>query len=330
LKIRRNQMNKIHRFLAIGLLLLSGVPSFAQTVSTPVVGFYKVAIPAGSSFQGVNLVNPNLFSGTVVAVSGNVVSFNNASFTSSGFNSTDGVPEGEPTGLPQYYIEVQSGAHAGVVYDIISNATGSLTLLTNPPADIIGATIVVRKHVTLGQVAQQTPGLRGNVDSLTIYNPDGSQTDVLWDGSNWVDLNAFVYGDLYPIYPGQGFVLNVANSATQTVSGLVKTTPTVVPLYQGAVNVVTTMNPTVGAETTLGSANFGEFLTANLDTLSTFNTVAGQLTVSNDALIWDGALWADLNTFEDASGRNIDYTKPVIISVGSDTICKLPAISIGN
>jgi len=104
----------------------------------------------------------------------------------------------------------------------------------------------------------------------------------------------------------------------------------VVPLYQGAVNVVTTMNPSVGSSTTLGTANFGEFLTANLDTLSTFNTISGQLQVNNDALMWDGTLWADLNTFEDASGRNIDYTKPVIITVGADTICKLPAILIGN
>ena len=90
------------------------------------------------------------------------------------------------------------------------------------------------------------------------------------------------------------------------------------------------MNPSVGSTVSLGSANFGEYLNANVDTLSTFNTVANQLVVNYDALMWDGTIWADLNNFEDATQNTIDFAKPVIITVNSDTVYKTPGINIGN
>lgn len=317
----------------MAVLTAMSVGSFCQaqsTVSTPVVGFYKVSVPQGSSFQGVNLINNNLFSGVVSNATGSSVTFSANSFNAGSWNQTDGIPETEPSGIPLYYMEVQTGSNAGTIYDIVSNTSNSL-ILQPAPLNIVGQTVVVRKHMTLSQVAQQMPSLRGNVDSLTIYNANGTQTDVLWDGSNWVDLNAFVYGDLYPIYPGQGFVINAANAVAQTVTGVVKTSPTVVSVYQGAVNVITTMNPSVGSSTTLGSSGLGQFLTANADTLSTFNTVNGQLVVNYDALMWiDGSVWANLNTYEDATLSPLDFSKPVVLSVVNDTICKLPGVNTGN
>ena len=60
------------------------------------------------------------------------------------------------------------------------------------------------------------------------------------------------------------------------------------------------------------------------------NTVANQLVVNYDALMWDGTIWADLNNFEDATQNTIDFAKPVIITVNSDTVYKTPGINIGN
>ena len=132
--------------LSVGILtsfIVSFATGYSQSVSTPVVGFYKVNVPAGSSFQGVNLVNSNLFSGTVSGITGSSLNLSNSSLTPNTFNSTDGIPETEPGGIPLYYVEVQSGSSAGVLYDIQSNTANSVTL-TTVPENIVGQTIVIR------------------------------------------------------------------------------------------------------------------------------------------------------------------------------------------
>ena len=108
---------------------------------------------------------------------------------------------------------------------------------------------------------------------------------------------------------------------------MVKKSPTVVPVFSGAVNIVSTMNPQVGSSVTLGASNFGQYLIQNADSLSTFTTVDGQIQVQYDALLWtegNGAgIWADLNTFTDATSNTIDASQPVVISVSGDNIVKL-------
>jgi hypothetical protein len=112
--------------------------------------------------------------------------------------------------------------------------------------------------------------------------------------------------------------------------GMVKKSPTVVSVFNGAVNIVSTMNPQVGSSVTLGASNFGQYLIKNSDSLSTFTTVAGQIQVQYDALLWaegegGAGIWADLNTFTDATSNTIDASQPVVISVSADNIVKLPS-----
>ena len=219
--------------------------------------------------------------------------------------------------------ETYTDSNSNQTYDPEEPYTDSNSNQTYDPA----ATVEIRRHVTLGQIASGSSGLTSNVDSATIFNSDGTQLDVSWDGSNWVDLNNFVYGDSYVIYPGTGFVLNTANQVSLNQKGMVKKSPTVVPVFSGAVNIVSTMNPQVGSSVTLGASNFGQYLIQNADSLSTFTTVDGQIQVQYDALLWtegNGAgIWADLNTFTDATSNTIDASQPVVISVSGDNIVKL-------
>ena len=270
------------------VLALAATPAFlhAQTTSySDVVGYNKISAPIGSSFQSFNFVNEDLFQGVVGSVSGNTITLTGLSgVASNAWAPTDGLPDGEPVNIPQYYMEVTSGPLAGYNFDIVSNS-GSQVTIDSAPAGLVGQGAVIRRHVSLGQIASTASGLTSNVDSATIFNPDGTQLDVSWDGANWVDLNNFVYGDAYVIYPGVGFALNSAGVVNLNQSGLVKKTPTVVSVFNGAVNIVSTMNPQVGVAITLGAANFGEFLVKNADTLSTFSTVAQQLQVEYDTLL---------------------------------------------
>jgi hypothetical protein len=322
-------MKKLNITLAI--LVAAVMAGNAQTsVTSEIVGYNKISAPLGSSFQSFNFVNQTQFSGPVASVSGSTVTLTGLSGVSvNAWAPTDGIPEGEAANIPQYYLEVTSGEFAGYNFDIVSNTGSQLTLDPAPPAAVLGKTVEIRRHVTLGQIASGSSGLTSNVDSATIFNSDGTQFDVSWDGLNWVDLNNFVYGDSYVIYPGTGFVLNTANQVSLNQMGMVKKSPTVVSVFNGAVNIVSTMNPQVGSSVTLGASNFGEYLIKNADSLSTFTTVAGQIQVQYDALLWteeSGAgIWADLNTFTDATSNTIDASQPVVISVSADNIVKLPS-----
>jgi hypothetical protein len=325
------KMKKLN--LLLGTLLATVALSHAVDSYSDVVGYNKISAPIGSSFQSFNFVNQSQYKGSIASVSGVNLSLSGMSGVSNNqWAATDGLPEdsGEPTGIPQYYLEVTSGKYAGYNFDIVSNTTSQVTLDTAPP-DLLGASVQVRRHITMGQIATGSSGLTSNVDSATIFNPDGTQLDISWDGTNWVDLNNYVYGDSYVIYPGTGFVLNTASQVKLNNTGLVKKTPTVVPVFPGVVNLISTMKPQVGASVGLGVANFGQYLSKNTDTLSTFKTVSGQLQVDYDAFMWtDGeipgtGIWADLNNYVDATANTIDYAQPVVISVNSPTIVVLPA-----
>jgi hypothetical protein len=80
------------------------------------------------------------------------------------------------------------------------------------------------------------------------------------------------------IYPGNGLTLSSANAngATVTLSGNVKTTPTMIPLYSGVLNLVGPMNPT--AQTNLVNLGIAPDLTPNVDYFNTYST-DGSLTV---------------------------------------------------
>ena len=358
LSLVKEIMNMKKLNVALAVLVVAVMAGNAEPVYSGVVGYNKISAPVGSSFQSFNFVNQTQFSGPVASVSGSTVTLTGLSGVSANeWAPTDGLPEGEPANIPQYYLEITSGEFAGYNFDIVSNTGSQLTLdpalpvavLAEPFTDTNGngvrndgetytdsnsnntydpaATVEIRRHVTLGQIASGSSGLTSNVDSATIFNSDGTQLDVSWDGSNWVDLNNFVYGDAYVIYPGTGFVLNTANQVSINHTGVVKKSPTVVSVFNGAVNIVSTMNPQVGSSVTLGASNFGQYLIKNADSLSTFTTVAGQIQVQYDALLWteeSGAgIWADLNNFTDATSNTIDASQPVVISVSADNIVKL-------
>ena len=88
---------------------------------------------------------------------------------------------------PKFYAEIVSGANEGLILDISSNTATALTMSAAvTPAGLRGTTvqIAVREHVTLAKVSQGATGIAAYSDAVNIYNPDGSVSTRLFDGTN--------------------------------------------------------------------------------------------------------------------------------------------------
>ena len=92
--------------------------AFSQTVSTPVVGFYKKSYPAGGSLQTFGLQKAAVYSGTTSSFTANSINLAGASLQALGLSA----------GLPTHYLEVTSGSLLGYVADVTSNTATSVLL----------------------------------------------------------------------------------------------------------------------------------------------------------------------------------------------------------
>ncbi|NDC49298.1 MAG: hypothetical protein EBZ61_09530 [Micrococcales bacterium] len=204
---------------------------FAQSVSTPIVGFQKSTLPANSLVGlGVPLLNPTIISGQVSSKSSAVIAIASASQIGSALDANQ-----------PYYVEVVSTNNnlVGSRFEVDVAATktsnnGTITLVTSsirntssPSAtDLVGSTVQLRKHVTLDQIRRSISGtLTGDdssassADSLLVFSGVGFLT--YWLGA---DLQSW-YSNEDPddhrfdvIAPGEGFLFRKKGSAASLVT----------------------------------------------------------------------------------------------------------------
>lgn len=269
--------NSSPKILQAALIIVMGASCYGQTVSTPVVGFNKLSFPAGNSAQTATFVKPAVFSGDATTVTSNSLSVSSATFGSLG----------PAAGLPTHYVKITSGSMAGYVLDIISNTSTSVVVDGNLSTAGSTPSFVVIPHVKVSDLFAGNSSLSPGSDTLTLFTTGGGSIVLLWVGvdspTGWVDPVTESPKDGI-VYPGEGFILTTQGSGTFTSQGVVETKPTVVPLYPGAVNLVSMASPSSGSKA-LQAINLGTNLASGSDT--------AEFLSSNGALSSAGVyLWA--------------------------------------
>lgn len=305
--MKKNQM--------LAVLTLTAAPAFlfAQTVSTPVVGFEKKTFPTGTTGHGVGFVQSAKYQGAASAVTANSLTIGSSSFTANAF-----APVG---GLPSHYIQITSGSQAGLVVDITGNTATTLNVSSGSLASVTGTTpsFVVRPHVFASSLFQGNTSLVDYSDTIVVYNSDGSSTTILRDSSSpsgWVNVDTYSPQDVV-IYPGQAFLLNTSGPGNFTATGVVNPTQTIVPLYAGKVNLVSLSNPSNSKD--LQNINLGANLEVYTDTVGTFSS-DGRLAQDGNFL-WVGPLDGGLvnpDTYAPASGVSVAGTSAIIVNTSQD------------
>lgn len=248
------------------LLVLANNLLIAQTVSTPIVGFSKVTAPSGTIVVVPSFVKANRFQGSVTLAGQN--------FAVTGFSANQLAPSSHTDGRPNYpkaYVEITSGSFEGTVLDILSNTSSSVTV-SGAPSELNGqsVSIAIRDHFTLDDLAQGQSGLVDYDSGVTLYNSDGTTSIRYFVTGSWVSDDYSTPAGNTIIYPGQGITLSTG-AATLTLSGNVKQTKTVVPLYSGGVvNLVGPGNPS-GSDS-LDSINIATTLAPYEDGINAFSS----------------------------------------------------------
>lgn len=292
-----------------------------QTVSTPIVGFYKKNFPAGGSLQTSGFVKPAAFTGAATSISGAVISRTSAGWTANQF--------AQQVGLPTHYVEITSGPRVGYTYDILSNTASSITVSSADVENAGGtAAFKIVPHTKVSDIFRSATNLNDYNDQISIYNSDGSNTNLLRDSSvpsGWIDSTTGSETDAV-IYPNQGFVLTTASAGTITATGTVKDTATVVPLYAGKVNIVSLSNPG-DPQKNVQVVSLGANLLA-YDSQVVIYKQNGSLD-QDTALLWAGSAdggFLDAASGAVATGVNVKGVEPVIVTVSEDTtwVCQPP------
>lgn len=288
---------------------------FSQTVSTPVVGFNKFNFPVGSTAYTATFVKPAVFSGTATGSSASSLSVSSANFGSLGLTG----------GLPTHYVKITSGTLNGYVFDVLSNTSTQITV--DGDLTQVGATpsFVVRPHVMVSDLFQGSSGLTDGLDTITVYNSDGTSTTLLRASgdspSGWVSpIDESPANSV--IYPGQGFYVTASGNGNFTSTGQVETTQTVVPLYANAVNLVSRASPS-GTGVQLSTLNLGTGLTPALDTVEFFSA-DGTLTATS-VYLWAGSDGFVSTVDESPANQLVSGGEVMNIGVATSTTWTAPA-----
>ncbi|WP_395742478.1 Ig-like domain-containing protein [Prosthecobacter sp.] len=187
----------------------------------------------GMQSVGVNVVNTPVFSGYAHSATDTVLYLTDASYL-------PGVVDADAC----YYVEITDGTYAGHHWDLAHIGDRALLIDTESanntlaalPADIGGARMAVRKHITLGQVFDKTL-LRGasspaSADQVQVLSENGFKTYwLLRAGSyhQWIAAGdaTLTSADGMVIPPGTGVMLKSAGSSASVllITGQVRTTP---------------------------------------------------------------------------------------------------------
>jgi len=311
-------MRKIN--LAFAILITAVMAGNAVTVTSDIVGYTKSSFPAGASAFGVGFVKPTTFQGVPTSVTSSTMTFSGSNFVGLGPTSD---------GLPKNYVEIIDGPLAGYNADIISHTATTLTISANFSSLQTKPTIVIREHVRASDVFKGNTALVDYTDTIVLNNPDGSQSSLLRDSSSstgWIDAGTFSAADLV-IYPGQAFLLNTSGSGQFTFSGLVKKTPTAVPLYSTSGNFVSYSNPSSTPD--LQQMNLGANFGGSEEYVSTVGTFSTNGSFDQTAAyLWagvGGGGYIDPGTFAPPTGVTVAGLSAVIVNVASDTVWIVPA-----
>lgn len=272
-------------------LLAAGTLSFTQAhgASSPVIGYYKFTVPAGQSIWVSGFVTKKEFQAQATSISpgypDSVIHF-------------DGPLSGT---LDLHYVEILDGDWAGLVLDIESNTTTSVTVKGdigpggfNLPANV---SFAIRKHATLSELFKGA-GLAPFQDQIVIYDDNGERQVFYTTASGNIvhASNPNILRNNELVYPGQGFILAVATPRQVTFGkgevNQVKDTPTKIGIYgNNRINLVGLLNPVVAAsplgtglaeseQTPLASTEFGLIdsgLAPFVDQIIPYSNVGGVL-----------------------------------------------------
>lgn len=221
-------------------------------------GFTKLTITGAASATSTNYSHLGMGFTNPVSTKGEVTSFGVQTITDSGAIWNDNQFNG---GNGQFYIEIVSGSHAGLMSDIIATSASAQTLTT---ADDLSTYLVggelfkIRKHRSIGDVfgVNNSAGLHGGAsastaDEVQVFNPV-TQTYLRFyyqtsgtGGIGWrssTDPATDASGTT--LYLDQGVVVcrKIAGSLSLVLTGAVKIGPTVVPIGAN-LNLVANMYP---------------------------------------------------------------------------------------
>lgn len=255
--------------ISISLLMVAGLfvsvsqSNSQSTVSTPIVGFLKLSLPAGkAALISFPLNQAPLVAGTFSGKSGAVLS---TSSSLAALPATLANSDNEPL----YYIELMSGANSGLLIEILSKGSNTLSISSADAAQVVGdESFQVKKFTTLADVlgSSNSAGLLGG-DSVTT-------ADVVWAVTNGSWRQYFFYddgfgGEIDPLQwqspgsisnkgdaridPDQGVLVvrKPGSNTTVTITGQVKATPSFVPFINGS-QIVTNPYPVDKTLGTLG------------------------------------------------------------------------------
>ncbi len=213
------------------------------TATTDPVGFMTIDLPVGSdTIVAAPLSKAPVFQGAVTSLNGFVVTVTGATF-------------GDLTTSP-HYVQATTGSQAGMIFDVASNTTDTITLVDNgvTPAGLsAGATFKVIPYWTLGSLfpstdqgvsftpstgtlipQRRTQLLFPNVTGTGINRAPSTGyffvTNTFWRSTASGSVNA----DATPILPDSYFIVrnptNAASGLKLTVAGSVNTGPMAVQL----------------------------------------------------------------------------------------------------
>lgn len=275
-------------FPVLAFLLCGLPPAFAQTPlasSTPVIGFYKFDVPAGTSAWTCGFVTKKQYQGLIAAtVAGTTKS-----------TISIATPAWTPASFDLHYVEILSGPQAGLIIDIdpaTPNTANQLTVIGKTTGTGgLGLTgtesFCIRRHATLGTILKNGAGLQPFSDLVTLIDDEGKGTPYGFDGTGWVDGVGFVVpANDKIVYPGQGYLITAGSPVQITIGGdavaYVHSGPLKIPVYGGKRNLVGILNPLVStdpadpryAASSVPGASLGmvEFLDPFSGIISTYTT----------------------------------------------------------
>lgn len=297
------------------LALLAGIfiaiNGQGQTVSTPIVGFSKITVPAGGRLVAPVFVKSPVYTGSASIASG-VATLGSSVSGNLGPSSFTDRPN-----FPRYYLKVTSGTYSGLVLDIDSNTTSTVSM-TGVPSGLTGSVgVQIIPHYTLGDFAAnaQDQGMSAYADAVTFYDSGNAKRAYYYTGSGFIADDYSTPADNVVIYPGSGILLNAVSSCTVTMSGRVNTTPTIVPLYSGE-SIVAPIDPSGVSK--VATINLASSLSPYVDAASSV-LVDGSLATS--------AFYSDGSQMLDQDYNPIDSTTSPSVVIGNGFIVNAVADS---
>jgi len=301
---KEGEMKKMKKIIINATLpLLVAFSVHAQTTSySSIVGYSKVNVAAGGGVVAPVFVKPAVFSGSST-ISGQTFS---GSFSSSLNPSTFT----DRPNYPTHYIEIVSGVNEGLIFDVVSAGPSGIST-AGIPSGLNGQTVsvVVRPHVTLGDIAKAATGLADYSDAITVYMENNIKTSYIYTTTGVVGDDYSTPSDNVVIYPGYAVIFNTISSSTFTMTGEVKTTKTVVPLFAGE-TLIAPLDPQGGKK--VSQLNLAGALEGYTDAISLVSAT-GDLSLSS--FYSDGV--ADML---DENYTTVDSSTDKVVNVGNGFI----------